>query len=203
VMESNHSRFPVGRETLDNCLGIVRGRHLLSARLSSAVVNLEGFLQPPLYVAKSARALNVLEQFKQTGMHIALVTDEYGGIEGLVTLNDLMEAIVGDLPSAEDQEDPLIIQRDDGSWLVDGSLDINELKDLLEKESLPDESTDSFQTLGGFVMHYLGHIPRSSDHFEWSGLRFEVMDMDGTRVDKVLVIPFDSGTVVPDDDDVD
>jgi putative hemolysin len=189
VQQSNHSRFPVGRDTLDKCLGIVRGSHLLSEYLSNQVVNMEGILQPPLYVAEGTRALNVLEQFKQTGVHIALVTDEYGGIEGLVTLNDLMEAIVGDLPSVEDQEDPLIVQREDGSWLLDGSLDINDFIDLVEKESLPDEATGGFHTLGGFVMHFLEHIPTSGEHFEWSGLRFEVMDMDGTRVDKLLVTP--------------
>jgi putative hemolysin len=187
VIGSNHSRFPVGRDTLDNCMGIIRGSHLLSARLAESTVDLEAILQAPLYVAESARALGVIEQFKQTGIHIALVTDEYGGIEGLVTLNDLMEAIVGDLPSVEDHEEPLIVRREDGSWLLDGSLDINELKDLVQKESLPDETTGSFHTLGGFIMHNLEHVPQSGEHFEWSGLRFEVVDMDGTRVDKVLL----------------
>jgi putative hemolysin len=198
VMESNHSRFPVGQGSLDNCVGIIRGSNLLSARLSGHVVNLDALLQPPLYVAENTRALNVLEQFKQTGIHIALVTDEYGGIEGLVTLNDLMEAIVGDLPSIEDQEDPLIIQREDGSWLLDSSLDINELKSLVEKQSLPDETTGSFHTVGGFVMHFLGHIPRSGEHFEWSGLRFEVVDMDGIRIDKVLVNSLTSEQPTPE-----
>jgi putative hemolysin len=153
---------------------------------------LAAILQLPLYVAEGTRALKVLEQFKQTGVHIALVTDEYGGIEGLVTLNDLMEAIVGDLPSLEDREEPLIIQRDDGSWLLDGSLDINDLKDLVKKELLPGESTRGFHTVGGFVMHFLRHIPQSGEHFEWSGLRFEVMDMDGMRIDKILVAPLAS-----------
>lgn len=189
VMNSNRSRFPVGRGSLDRCIGVIRGRNLLAAQLSGQATNLEAILQPPLYVAESARALNVIEQFKQTGVHLGLVTDEYGGIEGLVTLNDLMEAIVGDLPSAENQDEPLIIQREDGSWLLDGLLDINDLKDLLEQESLPDETTGSFHTLGGFVMHCLGHIPQSGEHFEWSGLRFEVVDMDGKRVDKILVMP--------------
>lgn len=198
VMGSNHSRFPVGRGSLDNCVGVIRGSNLLTAQLSGQGVNLEALLQPPFYVAENARALNVIEQFKQTGVHIALVTDEYGGIEGLVTLNDLMEAIVGDLPSMEDQEDPLIIQREDGSWLLDGSLNIHDLKDLVEKKALPDETTGNFHTVGGFVMHCLGHIPQSGEHFEWSGLRFEVMDMDGTRVDKILVVPMASESTVPE-----
>jgi putative hemolysin len=198
VISSNHSRFPVGRDTLDNCIGIIRGSNLLSARLSDPDVNLETILQAPLYVAESARVLNVIEQFKQTGIHIALVTNEYGGIEGLVTLNDLMEAIVGDLPSVEDQEDPLIVRREDGSWLLDGSLDINDFKDLVKKASLPHETTGNFHTLGGFMMHSLEHVPQSGEHFEWSGLRFEIMDMDGTRVDKVLVNPLSSEHAPPD-----
>ncbi|KOR35478.1 MULTISPECIES: hemolysin family protein [Planktothricoides] len=198
VIASNHSRFPVGRGSLDECIGVIRGSHLLTAQLSGQALSLEEIIQPPLYVTESARALSVIEQFKKTGVHIAMVTDEYGGVEGLVTLNDLMEAIVGDLPSLEDQEEPLIIQREDGSWLLDGSLDIHDLKDLLEKESLPDETTGSFHTLGGFVMHFLGYIPQSGEYFQWSGLRFEVVDMDGTRVDKVLVMRCVSENAIPE-----
>jgi putative hemolysin len=128
-----------------------------------------------------------LEQFRQTGVHIAMVTDEFGGIEGLLTLNDLMEAIVGDLPSAEDQEEPLVIQREDGSWLLDGSLDIGDFKNLVDREELPDELSGGYHTIGGFVMHQLGRIPMAGEHFQWDGLSFEVMDMDGKRVDKILV----------------
>jgi putative hemolysin len=199
VITSNHSRFPVGRDSLDNCVGIIRGSHLLAAQVSGQPIELEMMVQAPLYVSENARALNVIEQFKRTGIHIALVTDEYGGIEGLVTLNDLMAAIVGDLPSLEDQEEPLIIQREDGSWLLDGSLDIHEVKDLFKKKSLPDEATDNFHTLGGFVMHYLGYIPQSSEYFEWGGLRFEVVDMDGPRVDKVLVVVLDNQNSPPEE----
>ncbi len=189
IMESNHSRFPVGRGSLDNCLGILRGNNFLSARLRGQEIDLASMLQPSLYVPESTTALKVLEQLKRTGVQIALVTDEYGSIEGLVTLNDLMEAIVGDIPSAEHGEEPMVIQRDDGSWLLDGLLSTDEVKDLLDKESLPGEETGYYQTLGGFVVTFLGHIPQSGDHFEWEGMRFEVMDMDGTRVDKVLVSP--------------
>jgi putative hemolysin len=203
VIDSAYSRFPIGQGSLDRCLGFVRGSSLLAARLSSLgsdqAINLEALIQPPLYIAESSRALNVLEQFKQTGMHIALLTDEYGGIEGLVTLNDLMEAIVGELPSAESQDEPMAIQREDGSWLLDGLLSIDEFKVLFGYDALPDEHNDPYHTLGGFVMHSLKEIPRTSDHFEWSGLRFEVVDMDGTRVDKVLVTPLEPSALDLDD----
>jgi putative hemolysin len=189
VMESNHSRFPVSRGSLDNCLGILRGNNFLSARLRGQEIDLATMLQPSLYVPESTTALKILEQFKRTGVQIALVTDEYGSIEGLVTLNDLMQAIVGDIPSSEHWEEPMVIQRDDGSWLLDGLLSTDEVKDLLDKELLPGEETGYYHTLGGFVVTFLGHIPRSGDHFEWEGMRFEVVDMDGTRVDKVLVSP--------------
>jgi putative hemolysin len=187
VMESNYSRFPVGRGSLDKCTGFIRIHKLLIAQLSGQKNPLEDFIQQPLYVPENTRALSVIGQFKETGVHIALVTDEYGGIEGLVTLNDLMEAIVGDLPSLEHEEEPLIIEREDGSWLLDGSLDIDDLKNLLEKDFLLEEAKNPFHTLAGFIIHFLEHIPQSGEYFEWNGLRFEIVDMDGTRVDKVLV----------------
>lgn len=187
VIDSAYSRFPVKRGDSEQCLGFVRGSSLLAARLSNQDVNLESLLQPPLYIGESTRALKVLEQFQLTGMHAALVIDEYGGIEGLVTLNDLMEAIVGELPSAEDHEEPMIMQREDGSWLLDGLLAIDDLKALFWSESSFEVPTDNYYTLGGFVIHSLGYIPHMGDSFEWEGLRFEIMDMDGTRVDKVLV----------------
>jgi putative hemolysin len=187
ILKSSHSRFPVSRGSLDDCAGIIRVRSLLAAQISGQPIRFEEMLQPPLYVAESMRALNVIEQFKQSGVHIALVTDEFGGIEGLVTVYDLMEAIVGVLPSAEDEEDPMVIQREDGSWLLDGSLDLGDFKDLIDRRELPEEAEGGFHTIGGFVMHSLGHIPRAGEHFEWSGFRFEVMDMDGKRVDKILV----------------
>ncbi|MFM7448158.1 MAG: hemolysin family protein [Leptolyngbyaceae cyanobacterium] len=187
VMDSNHSRLPVGRGSLDDCIGVVRGGLLLSAQLDGQRIDLEAMAQPPLFVAENTRALKVLEQLKQSGMHMVLITDEYGGIEGLVTLTDLMEAIVGDLPSLEDLEEPMIIEREDGSWLLDGLLSIDAFKDLIERPSLPEEEMSDYHTLGGFVMHVVGHIPHTGQRFDWNGLQFEIMDMDGTRVDKVLM----------------
>lgn len=188
ISNSNHSRFPVGVGTLDDCIGIIRGSRLLAAYLEDSQIDLSSLVQPPLYVAESTPALNVLEQFQQTGMHSALVTDEYGGIEGLVTLTDLMEGIVGDLPSAETQDEPMAVQRDDGSWLFDGLLSVDEFRTILSDHELPEMGTQ-YHTLGGFMMHSVMRIPRVGEHFEWGGLRFEVVDMDGKRVDKVLVTP--------------
>ncbi len=189
VLESTHSRFPVGRGSLDDCLGVVRVRNLLSAKITGQPINLEELMQPPLFVAESTRALSVLEQFKRSGIHIALVTDEFGGVEGLVTLNDLMEGIVGDLPSVDDEEEPLVVTREDGSWLVDGGLDLDAFTELTNQDIFGIDQEGRYHTLAGFVMHVLERIPREADHFEWQGYRFEVVDMDGKRVDKLLVTP--------------
>ncbi len=189
ILTSTHSRFPVCQDSIDNCMGFVRLRNLLDLYLTGNHVDLRSLLQAPLYVAEGTRALRVLELFKETATHMALVIDEYGGLEGLVTLNDLVEAIVGDLPMQDDQEEPLVVQREDGSWLIDGSLSTDELKILLQRNVLPEEDTGAYHTLAGFVITHLSRIPTSGDAFEWDGWRFEVVDMDGNRVDKLLVSP--------------
>jgi len=154
---------------------------------------------PPLYVAETASALSVLEQFKQSGDRVAMVTDEYGGVEGIVTLTDLLEAIVGDLPSNDRQGDPDAMQREDGSWLIDGMISSDRLKEILEVEELPYEKEHNYHTLGGLMMTYLRHIPMVGEHFTWERMRFEVVDMDGNRVDKVLVNL--SPPIVPPDEE--
>lgn len=186
---SRHSRFPVCQETLDQVLGVVHVSDILNRSLSGEPIDLTAILRQPLFIPESTRALKILELFKQSGTHIAFVVDEYGVIQGVVTLNDVMEVIIGDIPFADQPHEADIIQRDDGSWLLDGTLPINELKELLDLDHLPGEARGNFQTLGGFMITNLGRIPRSSDHFTWDGFRFEVMDMDGNRVDKVLVMP--------------
>jgi putative hemolysin len=189
VRESNHSRFPVAQGSLDNCIGIVRVRSLLTAHMGSEPIDLSALCQAPLHVAESTLSLNVLEEFKRTGIHIALVTDEFGGVEGLVTLNDLMEGIVGDLPALEDEDEPSLVTRQDGSWLVNGSLDINEFDARIGTRLIGSIDQNVYHTLAGFVIHSLKRIPTASDYFDWHGYRFEVMDMDGNRIDKILVTP--------------
>ncbi|MGF1574422.1 MAG: hemolysin family protein [Cyanophyceae cyanobacterium] len=188
VSNTAYTRFPVARGDLDQCLGVIKGSTILTAQLRNHPLEWEALIQSPLFISENTFALKVLEQFKQTGIHLALVVDEYGGIEGLVTLNNVMEAIVGDLPSLEDQEQPLFVQREDGSWLLEGSLHIEEFRTVFHIEGFEEEKEVGYHTLAGFIIHQLGHIPEAGEHFEWHGFRFEVVDMDGMRVDKILAM---------------
>ncbi|NJR65829.1 MAG: HlyC/CorC family transporter [Leptolyngbyaceae cyanobacterium CRU_2_3] len=189
MIDSRHSRLPVCQEALDHVLGVVHVADILARSLSGQPIDLATLLRQPLLIPENTHALKVLELFKQSGTHIALLVDEYGVIQGLITLNDVMEVIIGDVPFADNPQESSIICRDDGSWLVDGMLSSEELKELVNVEELPGEEQGNYQTVAGFVIMQLGQIPRASDHFQWQGFRFEVMDMDGNRVDKVLVAP--------------
>lgn len=189
IVNSTHTRFPVCQNVLDNVLGVIQINDLLARALTGHPIDLTASLRQPLFVPENTKALKVLELFKQTGTHIALAVDEYGVIQGLVTLNDILEAIVGDLPSVHEPDDPQAIQREDGSWLLDGMLSVEKFREVFNLPELPGEQRGNYHTLGGFVITHLGRIPIAADHFEWNGLRFEVMDMDGNRVDKVLVMP--------------
>ena len=197
MLDSCHSRFPVCQGGLDNVLGVMHVTDLLARSLSAQPLDLTVGLRQPVFVPESTRGLKILELFKQTGIHLALVVDEYGVIQGLVTLNDIMVEIVGDVPSAGNLEDPQAVQREDGSWLLDGMLPVDEFFEIFEIEEIPREHRGSYQTLGGFVITHLGRIPSATDNFDWENLRFEVMDMDGNRVDKVLVTPQERKTIEP------
>jgi putative hemolysin len=186
VQAHHYSRFPVAQDSLDEVLGIVHTYDLLNASLSGEPIELEKLLQEPLRVAKNTSVMRVLELFRQTGVHIALLIDEYGVTQGLLTLNNIMEALVDYLPAAEDPN--RAAQREDGSWLLDGRLSLYEFHDIFPGSPLlPDENNGSFRTLGGFVITHLGRIPNAADVFHWDRYRFEVVDMDGNRVDKVMV----------------
>jgi len=182
-----HSRFPVCDGGLDSVLGIAQAKDLLAAFLSSKAFNLREPTQPADFVPRTMTAFQVLDHIKKSASHIVFVVDEYGGIEGLLTHHDLLEAIAGDMPLASPQTEPKAVQRKDGSWLLDWMLSIDDFKELFQVESLPGEKKDSFQTLGGFVFTQMGRVPSESESFEWNGLRFEIVDMDGKRIDKVLV----------------
>jgi putative hemolysin len=187
ITHQHHSYYLVCRGGLDNVLGVVHVKDILALSLGGKPINLEAILLRPLFVPESMPAIKLLEQFKQSGIHIAVAIDEYAVVQGLMTLSDILEMIVGDMPVSNEPARPDIIQRDDGSWLVDGMVPIDEIKELLNVEKLPGEDQVSFQTLGGLIMSQLGHVPLPADHFEWQQWRFEVVDMDGKRVDKVLI----------------
>lgn len=181
IGESPYSRFPVCQGSLDAILGIVKARDLLAAPgLASPEFKLKDKLQPAFYVPETMFASRALEVFKQQSAELLLVIDEFGSLQGLITLDDIIEEIVGDI-EVEQQA----TQRQDGSWLLDGLLPVDDFKDIFKLGELPHET--EYESLSGFVMMNLGRVPQAADHFEWNGLRFEVMDMDGRRVDKVLV----------------
>ncbi len=192
MVDSRHVYFPVYRDHLDNLLGTVSVRSLWARMIAGEPPDLLKAIEPAFFVPETVPALSVLDEFKTSGgARIALVTDEYGSIQGgLVTIHDIMESIVGDIPSAEYPPGGTAIRREDGSWLLDGMLPVDEFHDLLDvTATLPGEGRGYYQTVGGFVMMYLERTPNTGDRFTWNSLRFEVLDMDGHRVDKVLVTP--------------
>lgn len=196
IAESPYERIVICRDGLDHVAGILRTSDLLKPALAGAPLNIEAALRPPLYVPDSVSTTQLLESFRKARMQFALIVDEYGDLEGLVTLTDVLTSIVGDLPSYDSPYEQDVVEREDGSWLVDGSVTIERLKSVLEfDDDLPGEEENAFNTLGGFVMHMLGHIPAVADHFDWENWRFEVMDMDRNRVDKVLVSQISSPPV--------
>lgn len=187
ILKSVVSRFPVCQGRLSNVLGVVHVKDLLTRCLSGRALDIRAGLQKPLFVLESTHVLRVMELFKESGTQMALVVDEYGTIEGVVTLNDLLESIIGVLPSLDESGQPPIFEREDGSWLVEGMISVDELRAFLNVGRFPDEAMGDYQTLGGFMMSVLGRIPATGDQFECCGFRFEVVDMDGHRVDKVLI----------------
>jgi len=191
IAECEFSRFPVRQDSLDSILGIVKARDLLVRSLSSEDIVLRDMLKPAFYIPETMFASRALEVFKEKGTELLLVIDEFGGLQGLLTVNDVLEEIVGQI----EMEEPQATQRQDGSWLLDGMLGVDEFKEIFDVKVLPHE--DEYETLSGFVMVSLGRVPQSADQFEWHDLRFEVIDMDGRRVDKVLVTTMPQRPAVP------
>jgi len=181
IEDNPYSRFPVCEDSLDRVIGIIEARDLLLESLHGEPLQLKRNLQTPAYIPETALASKALDTFKSETAEMMIVVDEFGSVQGLLTIYDILEEIVGDIDS-----EPQATQRQDGSWLLDGMLPVEDFKEIFNLRHMPDE--DEYETLGGFVMLHLGRVPQSADHFEWNGLVFEVMDMDGKRVDKVLVM---------------
>lgn len=190
VAESPYTRIVVCRDDLSQVVGILRTVDLLQPALAGEKLNIERFLRRPLYVPEGVTTTHLLENFRKAREQCALIVDEYGELEGLVTLTDVLTAIVGEVPSSDIDEEQEAVQRADGSWLIDGGLAIERVKQLSGiEDDLPGEDENAFNTLGGLMMFVLGRIPIAGDYFEAAGYRFEVIDMDKNRVDKVLLSP--------------
>ena len=187
IQSSNHSRFPAAHDNLDAVQGILNAKDFLAKMVAGEPFDAGDLLQTPLFIPDSMSALKVLEMIRIASVHEALVIDEYGGLLGMVTLYDVLRAIVGDLPGPDDDEEPQVVQREDGSWLIDGLLSIDDFKELTEIDKLTGEDRIGYQTVAGFILSYLGNIPQAGQSFDWKNLHFEIIDMDGRRIDKVLV----------------
>ena len=188
IIASGHTNFIVCKGSFDKVIGVLRARDLLREYTSGRSVAIPQSLPMPPFVPEGVNALAVVARLRHNKSPVALVVDEYGTIDGMVTLTDVLEAIVGDIPALDEKGEPAATKRDDGSWLLDGMMPVDELQMLLDVDDLPDDSYD-YDTLGGLFMAQMGRVPTVGDQFEWNELRFEVVDMDGHRVDKVLVMP--------------
>jgi len=189
VATSAYSRFPVGDGSPEQVVGIVQGKDLLAQVLSDKPFDIRAAMRRPLYIPNTVTALRALEIFKKSGEPMALVVDEYGAFEGVVTLQDILQSLVGDITQLGAAADAPVVKREDGSWLVDGMVPIDQVKDLTGLVALPGEESGDFHTLGGFLMAQMNRIPAVADHTVIEGFRFEVVDMDGRRVDRVLIVP--------------
>lgn len=189
IVVSGHTTFPVYEGNRDHVAGVVTVKSIYANLAAGAGVKIKDLMTPPLVVPATVTANVLLEKFKQTGKHVALVADEFGGITGLVSLHDIMEAIIGELPSTDERLKPTARRRDDGSWLVDGMLDADEFERLVPGFRLHSARERDYQTFGGYVVKQLGHVPAEGESFQAHGFLVEVMDMDGHRVDKVLLMP--------------
>jgi putative hemolysin len=186
ISEHAHSRFPVCRGGLDDVLGVLAAQRLLAPLAAGETPVLAGLLEAPVFVPETLSGMELLEHFRVAEAQLVFVVDEYGAVQGVITVRDVLEAITGEFapPSADNA---WAVQRDDGSWLMDGLIPVPELKDRLELRELPEEDRGRYNTLAGMIMLLLGRLPSTTDQVDWQGWRFEVVDLDGKRVDKVLV----------------
>jgi putative hemolysin len=186
IADSGHTRFPVCRGSLDDVQGVLGVASLLQPLARGETPLIAQHMQPPVFVPETLSGMELLEQFRAARTDLVFVVDEYGAVQGVITERDLLEAITGEFGTPSD-EDAWAIRRSDGSWLMDGLIPVPELKDRLELKDLPEEDRGRYNTLAGMIMLLLGRLPRTTDAVEWEGWRFEVVDLDGKRVDKVLV----------------
>jgi putative hemolysin len=188
IIASGHTNFIVCKGGFEDVIGILRAKDLLREYAAGRSVSIPDSLPMPPFVPEGMKALELVVRLRHDKSPVALIVDEYGTIDGMVTLTDVLEAIVGDISALDDEGEPAAIHREDGSWLLDGMMSVDELQMLFDLDELPGDA-DDYDTVGGLFMAQMGRVPAVGDKFEWNDLHFEVMDMDGHRVDKVLVMP--------------
>ncbi|MBX6317886.1 hemolysin family protein [Pigmentiphaga sp.] len=186
IESSHYSRFPVVRDDLSDVIGFVRAKDLLAQLMAGEPLDLTARLTPVLYVPETLTGTELVQNFRDSHTQTALVVDEYGDVQGLVTLRDVLEAIVGEFHTSTSPEEPSAVKREDGSWLLDGLLDVHELEDMLDLPNLPEGDSGTYHTLSGMLMLLLGRIPQTGEQVDWGGWNFEIVDMDGKRIDKVI-----------------
>ena len=187
IAESGHSRYPVARGDIEQVIGVAHTKDLLEQLHRHGTIDVAAVAVEPPFVVDRMPVLRLLERFKSSPVHMAMVVDEHGSFEGVVTPTDILTAIAGDLPQSEEEGEPQAVQRDDGSWLVDGLMPVDDVERTLGIRGMSEEG--DFNTIAGFVLHQLGHLPVAGEHFDWRGWRFEVVDLDGRRIDKILASP--------------
>lgn len=191
IGDEEHSRYPVCRGGLDDVLGVISAQSLLQQAMRGQPLELTQRLQAPVFVPETLSGMELLDQFRVSSAQVVFVVDEYGEVQGMITVRDVLEAITGEFTTPTDK-DSWAVQRQDGSWLFDGLIPVPELKDRLELKDLPEEDRGRYNTLAGMVLLLLGRLPCTADSVEWLDWRFEVVDMDGKRIDKVLATRLDS-----------
>ena len=187
IRQTPQAVFLVGRENLDDFCGILYAKDLLNAALAHKSLELSQYLRKPMFVPRSMELFRLLEKFRDTGVHEAMVLDEYGGVIGMITLDDIMKDIIGESHANIESEPLSITPRDEHSWYIDGLYSIDDFKERFDIDKLPDEDHDHYQTMGGFLTSYFGYIPQAGEKAAWADFTFEVVDMDRARVSKILV----------------
>ena len=190
IIESKRSIFPIAYGELDDFMGVVQAKDILSLMFSDDNFDINKIIKESLVVSEKLETLELLKEFKenQEYVHMALVVDEFGSVEGLITLNDLLEGIVGDIPGIDEDDEPRATQRTDGTWLIDGRYGIDNFKELFDlDEPFPDEEEDGFTTIAGFILSISGTLPDVNDKYQWERFCFEIVDLDGHQIDKILV----------------
>ncbi len=188
IRKSADTVFPVGDGSLDNFLGVIYAKDLLNASIDGKKIDLASFIKKPMFIPRAMETFRVLEKFRESSVHEAVVLDEYGGVIGFITLGDIAEEIIGDIERQDEPENPQITPRSENSWYIDGLCSIDDFKEKFDIEELPNEIKDHYQTMGGFLTSYFGYIPKVGEKCVWNEFTFEILRLDRARIAKLMVI---------------